>query len=90
MLSKTLFAALLLTTLGCDKPPPVYSGCAFIDNKKDPVFLFCASSDEAKRKDYSVWLKDADDYICTPPDDYGALKKWAKQIEKDLERCKNR
>jgi len=89
MLLKISFAALALSILGCDKPPPVYSGCVFIDNKVDPLFLFCASSDEAKRADYSVWVKDAHDYVCTPPDDYGALLKYAKQIKKDLERCRN-
>lgn len=83
---KTLCAALALLTLsGCDSTPH-YRLCTSIDNKKDPLYFYCESTD-AKKKAYTVWANEAMDYVHMPIEDYAAILKYAKQKQKELERC---
>jgi len=72
---------------GCKTPPPEYRLCAFIDDKG--IFLWCESTDEAE-KPYAINIPNAEreGYLAMPIDDYRAILKYAKQVEKDLERCR--
>jgi hypothetical protein len=87
---KILFVALgLLSLNACRSPAPYYRLCALINNDKDPLYFYCESTNP-KEKAYSIWVTDAEKqgYLGMPIDDYRALLKYAKQIEKDLERCR--
>lgn len=87
---KILFVALALLSLNaCRTPPPHYRLCTFINDGDNPIYLYCESTNP-KEKSYSIWVAEAEKqgYLATPIDDYRAVIKYAKQIEKDLERCK--
>ena len=85
---KIWFVALVLLA-GCKTTPPPYRLCTIIDNKTDPLFFHCESTDP-KAKGYSIWLTDAEreGYLGLPIEDYRAIVKYAKQVQKDLERCR--
>lgn len=71
-----------LALLGCkSNPPPRYDVCVFY-NSMDKIY--CRPSSGAKPYD----AKPTTDYILMHLDYYRDLYKYAKQVEKDLERCK--
>jgi len=76
----SLFAALAL--YACESTPPRYDLCVFYN---DLERIYCRPSDTNK-KEYTA--KASTDYLLMSIDDYGKLFKYAKKVQKDLERCK--
>lgn len=86
---KIWFAALgLLSLSACKTQPPHYRLCTMINDETNPLYLYCESTDP-KQAAYSIWMTQAEKegYLAMPLDDYKAILKFSKQIEKDLERC---
>ena len=79
-----------LTVNACAGAPD-YNLCQVIDNKKDDLYFYCENTDRTK-KAFSIWGAKAAElnYIGMPLDDYASILKYAKQIQKELERCKDR
>jgi hypothetical protein len=51
-------------------------------------YLYCRNSDGSGER-WSVWVKDANKYICTTPDGYADTKKYAQDVEQWVEsNCK--
>lgn len=88
MLKRTLITIFLLTSLyGCDwEPnPPKVAFCA-LGNK----VMICTHPNINNGEIFTIPIKDAVNYICTPPDDYEKYKHWLiNDIIKPLAACKN-
>lgn len=87
---KNLCVALAILILsGCESKALHYRLCTLIDNKVDDLYFYCESTDP-KKKAYSIWVKEAakESYLGMPIEDYGEIVKYAKQVKKDLERCR--
>ena len=71
----------VLVVCACESKPPRYDLCVFY-NSMDKIY--CRPSTNNKPYD----AKPSTEYLLMHMDDYGRLYKWAKQKEKDLERCR--
>ena len=71
----------LLGLNSCTRQPPRYDVCVFY-NSMDRIY--CKPSNGAKPYD----AKPTTEYLLLHADYYSDLYKYAKQVEKDLERCK--
>jgi len=72
----------VLALFACESTPPHYDLCVFY-NSLDKIY--CNSSNP-KVSPYDA--KPSTDYVLMPIDDYKGLYKYAKQVQKELERCK--
>ena len=72
---------MVLALSACKTKPPHYDLCVPLNDLKT---LYCESSNP-KKDPYNRRFSTQD--VVVSIDDYGKLYKYAKQVEKDLERC---
>lgn len=71
----------VLVLSACRSKPPRYDVCVFYESMDR---IYCRPSTSAKPYD----AVPSTEYLLMHVDYYGDLFKWAKQQEKDLERCR--